>query len=178
MVFCTEFLDGWWSWEPLRRSCVHRIQKLGAENHMLQLNIQCSWWWAYVPETFRAKNTLIKSPCCIKLAFQIISRLQIVQFSTHIMNICRTYTKLEQFQNVGPSISHLWLRLCFVSNSARVSGAWCLLFHVQTGLVIYYLLLILQCRLRCTAPIQILQTPPASVHRTVMIAFTVNVIAI
>jgi len=33
----------------------------------------CSWWWAYVPETCRAKNTLIKSPCCIKLAFQIIS---------------------------------------------------------------------------------------------------------
>ena len=24
-------------------------------------------------ETCRAKNTLIKSPCCIKLAFQIIS---------------------------------------------------------------------------------------------------------
>ena len=22
MVSCTEFLDGWWSWEPLRRSCV------------------------------------------------------------------------------------------------------------------------------------------------------------
>jgi len=22
MVFCTEFWDGWWSWEPLRRSCV------------------------------------------------------------------------------------------------------------------------------------------------------------
>jgi len=22
MVFCTECLDGWWSWEPLRRSCV------------------------------------------------------------------------------------------------------------------------------------------------------------
>ena len=60
MVFCTEFLDGWWSWEPLRRSCctvrmVHGksapytwptqllsrpppIQKLGAENHILQLN--------------------------------------------------------------------------------------------------------------------------------------------
>ena len=28
---------------------------------------------AYVPETCRAKNTLIKLPCCIKLAFQIIS---------------------------------------------------------------------------------------------------------
>jgi hypothetical protein len=22
MVFCTEFLDWWWSWEPLRRLCV------------------------------------------------------------------------------------------------------------------------------------------------------------
>jgi len=50
------------------------IQKLGAENHMLQPNIKCSWWWAYVPETCRAKNTLIKLPCCIKMAVQIISR--------------------------------------------------------------------------------------------------------
>ena len=33
-------------------------QKLGAENHTLQLNVWCSWWWAYVPETCRAKNTL------------------------------------------------------------------------------------------------------------------------
>ena len=37
MVFCTDFLDGWWSSEPLRRP--PPIQKLGAENHMLQLNI-------------------------------------------------------------------------------------------------------------------------------------------
>jgi len=22
MVFCTEFVDGWWSWEPLLRSCL------------------------------------------------------------------------------------------------------------------------------------------------------------
>ena len=49
------------------------IQTL-AKNRMLQLNIQCSWWWAYIPETCRAKNTLIKLPCCIKLAFQVISR--------------------------------------------------------------------------------------------------------
>ena len=39
---------------------------------VLQLYIQCSWWWAYVPEICRAKNTLIKLPCCIKLAFQVI----------------------------------------------------------------------------------------------------------
>jgi len=44
MVFCTEFLDGWWSWEPLRRSCVRCgwCLKLGAKkkkNLILQLNI-------------------------------------------------------------------------------------------------------------------------------------------
>ena len=50
------------------------IQKLGGENHMLHLNVWCSWWWAYVPETCRAKNILIKLPRCIKLPFQIISR--------------------------------------------------------------------------------------------------------
>ena len=49
------------------------IQKLGAENHMLQLNIECPWWWAYVPETCRAKNTSTKLPRFIKLAFHFIS---------------------------------------------------------------------------------------------------------
>jgi len=96
VVFCAEFLDGWWSWEPLRRSCVRcwwccatlpsapytrpmqrlsrppPIQKPRAENHMLQLNIQCSWWWAYVPDTCRAKKISIKTPYCFKLAFHII----------------------------------------------------------------------------------------------------------
>ena len=57
MVFCTEFVDGWWSWEPLRGSCV----RCGHHPH------------AYAPETCRAKNTSIKLPCCIKLAFNIIS---------------------------------------------------------------------------------------------------------
>jgi len=49
------------------------IQKLGSENHMLQLNIQCCWWWEYVPETCRARYALIKLPSCIKLVFQVIS---------------------------------------------------------------------------------------------------------
>ena len=43
MVFCTEILDGWW---PLRRSCV-----------------LCGWC--------RAKNTSIKLPSCVKLAFTL-----------------------------------------------------------------------------------------------------------
>ena len=50
------------------------IQTLGAENHMLQLYICCSWCWAYVTEKCRGKNALIKLLCCIKLVFQIISR--------------------------------------------------------------------------------------------------------
>ena len=61
------------TWPTQQLSRPPPIQKLGAENHMLQLNIWCSWWWACVPEICRAKNTLIKLPCCIKLAFQIIS---------------------------------------------------------------------------------------------------------
>ena len=32
-----------------------------------------SWWWAYVPETCRAKYTSIKLPSCIKLAFHFMS---------------------------------------------------------------------------------------------------------
>ena len=53
--FCTEFVNGWWSWEPLRRSCV-----------------RCGWCRA-TAETCRAKNTSIKLPCCIKFVFYIIS---------------------------------------------------------------------------------------------------------
>ena len=82
MVFCTEFLNGWWCAAPYTRR--------GAENHMLQLNIWCSWWLAYVPETCRARNTLIKLPCCIKLAFKIISwgRCTFKQPSTFFCNRC------------------------------------------------------------------------------------------
>jgi len=39
----------------------------------------CSWWWAYVPGTCRAKNTSIKLPSCIKLAFHFISCRQDVE---------------------------------------------------------------------------------------------------
>ena len=85
------FWMGGGSWELLRRSCVRcgwrraapfapytqptqrlsrppPIQKLGAENRTLQLNVWCSWWWAYVPETCHAKNISIKLPCRINVA--------------------------------------------------------------------------------------------------------------
>jgi len=55
------------------------IQELGAEHHTPQLNIYCSWWWAYVPETCRAKNTSIKLPCCIKLAFHFTAIPQLTK---------------------------------------------------------------------------------------------------
>ena len=62
-----------WMGGGLESRCVGRVY--GAENHMLQLNFQCSWLWAYVPETCWTKNTLIKLPCCIKLAFQVIAQI-------------------------------------------------------------------------------------------------------
>ena len=94
MVFCTEFLDGWWSREPLCRSCIqcgwcrpHRTHDLrsGSQDHhpsknWVQKTICCNSTsnapddGRMYPETCRAKNTSIKLPCCIKLAFQIISR--------------------------------------------------------------------------------------------------------
>jgi len=42
-----------------------RDLRSGSQDHhpstdwVLQLNIWCSWWWAYVPETCRAKETSI-----------------------------------------------------------------------------------------------------------------------
>jgi len=57
MVFCTEFLDGWWSWEPLYRSCVRcrlcratrelrHDQRSGSQNH------------------HPSKNSVQKTICC------------------------------------------------------------------------------------------------------------------
>ena len=62
------------------------IQKLGAENHMLQLNLQYFWWWKYSPGTCRPKNTSIKLPSCVKLAFHFISwrRCTVKQPSSNI----------------------------------------------------------------------------------------------
>ena len=68
MVLCTEFLDGWWSWEPLRRSCV-----------------RCGWC--------RAKNTSIKLPCCINLAFHIISVGRcVVKQPSHLLSLIQHNT--------------------------------------------------------------------------------------
>ena len=47
VVFCTEFLDGWWSREPLRRSCVRCRWCRGsyAHHHEHQL-LSCSTWFS------------------------------------------------------------------------------------------------------------------------------------
>ena len=76
------------------------IQKLGAGNHMLQLDVWCSWWWAYIPETCRAKNTLIKLPCCIKLAFQIITCLIVVFLCILITNTNPISHELQMIRNL------------------------------------------------------------------------------
>jgi len=80
-------------------------QKLGAEIHMLQLNIQCSWWWTYVPETCRTKNTLIKLPCCIKLAFQIISKL--TNADRYLCSVALNFEIFPMSARKNNSCSHL-----------------------------------------------------------------------
>jgi len=64
-----------WMDGGLESRCVGRVY--GADGAVLLSRTAPSapytWWWAYVPETCRAKNTSIKLPRCIKLAFHIIS---------------------------------------------------------------------------------------------------------
>ena len=88
MVFCTDFLDGWWSWELLRAvpHHPHRTHDLhsGSQDHhpsknSVQKTIYCNSTsnapddGRMYPKQVALKNTLIKLPYCIKLAFQIIS---------------------------------------------------------------------------------------------------------
>jgi hypothetical protein len=60
-VFCTQFVDGWWSWEPLRRLCIrfgrcvpNRTQKLGVLFYQIKGNL-----YAYLK--FIVHDKLLKS---------------------------------------------------------------------------------------------------------------------
>jgi len=61
------------AWVVCTVRMVHGTIRTVHTTHAAAFNIQCSWWWAYVPETCLAKNILRKVPCCIKLAFQVSS---------------------------------------------------------------------------------------------------------
>jgi len=81
MVFCTEFLDGCWSWEPLRSSCVRCGWCTSMSKNSVQKTIRCNSTpnasddGRMYPKTSRAKNTSIKLPCCTKLIFHIITSI-------------------------------------------------------------------------------------------------------
>jgi len=104
------------------------IQKLSAENHMLQPNIWCSWWWVYVPKTCRAKNTVIKLPCCIKLAFQIISCLWLSKCHRHSTIKHVIFYHTENF-----TWSFCWCY--YILQDGTVSIEWLIprQFHVSTS---------------------------------------------
>jgi len=81
MVFCTEFLDGWWSWVPLRRSCVRCGWCRAAQSHGTIPNV---------------KNISIKLPCSIKLAFYIISwRRCTVKQSSSYLRLYKNYSRFS-----------------------------------------------------------------------------------
>ena len=75
-TFSTPLQTGRARHHPYRK---HDLRSFSQDHHpsknSVQKTICCSWWWAYVPETCRAKNTSIKLPSCIKLAFHFISLL-------------------------------------------------------------------------------------------------------
>jgi len=87
--------------DPRSGSQDHHYPKTRCRKPYVQLNIWRSWWWAYVPETCRAKNTSIKSiklPYCVKLAFHIIlwgictvkrpSRFAVLHWEMSLINGC------------------------------------------------------------------------------------------
>ena len=82
------------------------IKKLGAENHMLQLNIWCSWWWTCVPEICRAKNTLIKLIVASSWHFKLL----------HFLRTSRDYRGSRRGRQFGIgnmcSESSAWYRHC------------------------------------------------------------------
>jgi len=59
MVFCTEFVDGWWSWEPLRGSCV-RCAWCRAQHHPHHTHDPRSGSQDHHP----SKNSVQKTICC------------------------------------------------------------------------------------------------------------------
>jgi len=78
MLSCSIWFSvpSFWMGGGLESRCVGRVY--GADGavhhpHRTAPHIQCSWWWAYAPETCWAKNTSIKLPSCIKLAFHFKS---------------------------------------------------------------------------------------------------------
>ena len=133
MVFCTEFLDGWRSWEKLHGSCVWCgwdgvVQLIRTAPSWVVCTVQMGWCcvtqshstictvhtthtdalkttthpktWCREPYAATqhlmllvmgvcTRNMSIKLPCCIKLAFHIISwgRCTVKQPSNHI-GIC------------------------------------------------------------------------------------------
>ena len=77
MLSCSIWFSApsFWMGGGLESLCVYT---LGAENHMLQLNILCSWWWAYIPETCIAKNTYLLTQWC-RVLLEKLTGLQLVK---------------------------------------------------------------------------------------------------
>ena len=92
MVYCTEFLEGWWSWEPLRRSCV-----------------RCGWCRAShgtirtVHTTYAAalKTTLL-APWC-RVLLEKLSGLQLVKKFHAFHGTRRFITALTSVRHVSLS---------------------------------------------------------------------------
>ena len=114
------------------------IQKLGAENHLLQLNIWYSWWWAYVSETCRAKNTSINLRCCIKLACHFTSRRRSTVKQPSKLTVFKLINKVSLVFETWALISNYVILISFyffyrlILNEARRFGSrLCLRIQVR-----------------------------------------------
>jgi len=130
MVFCTEF---WMDGGGLESRCVygadgvvarhhpHRTHDLhtGSQDHhhpsknSVHKTICCNSTSdapddGHVPETCRAENTSIKLPCCIKLAFHIISwgRCTVKQPSSFLLYFWRSCVTVSIVMSIKKKLYH------------------------------------------------------------------------
>ena len=84
MVFCTQYVDGWWSWELLHRLCVrfgwcrtHNLcsgsQDYHPSTNWVRKTVSCNLTSSAPDGNMSIQGNFNKLHCCIKLALHFIS---------------------------------------------------------------------------------------------------------
>ena len=92
MVFCTEFLDGWWSWELLRRSC----ERCGWCLHLLPRFPVTSIPPFIFPSITRCRRQFLRKMWPIQLAFRLLISRRIFLCSLTLSNASSFLTRSVQ----------------------------------------------------------------------------------
>jgi len=121
MVFCTEFLDGCtapsapYTRPTQRLSRPPKIQKLRCRKPYVSTQNLCSWWWAYVPETCRAKEYINKITELHQVGISVYFNMvcfghPCVSHHTSVMKTIQWMTSLMRESTVTKFLILVWIR--------------------------------------------------------------------